>query len=252
MYYPIHKNFNLYITPTQLSHKVHKKALDLLRYQLRLKYHAMFDFNLILSKLFDNLFTVISVPIIAALIGWITNYIAVKMIFRPRKAWNILGFKIHGLIPKRQKELAAKIGETVARDLVYHQDIIDAIDLKTVQSEIRSIVSVKIDSFVADYIGKNPMIGMFLQGPMLEQIRSALLSQVESAVPELMESFSTKMESSLDFKQIVQNRVEGFDLSKLEALVYAISAKELKAIELLGGVLGFIVGLLQVAIMLAS
>ena len=45
-------------------------------------------------------------PIIAAIIGWGTNYLAVRMLFHPRKQKNILGLKLQGVFPKRQKVLA--------------------------------------------------------------------------------------------------------------------------------------------------
>ena len=45
-------------------------------------------------------------PIIAALIGWSTNYLAVKMLFHPRLPLRIMGFSIQGVFPKRQKQLA--------------------------------------------------------------------------------------------------------------------------------------------------
>ena len=42
---------------------------------------------------------------IGAMIGWITNYLAIKMLFRPYKEINILGLKIQGLLPKRKQAL---------------------------------------------------------------------------------------------------------------------------------------------------
>ncbi len=212
----------------------------------------MFDIANLTTKISENLFTVITVPLIAALIGWITNYIAVKMIFRPRKRISFFGIKIQGLIPKRQRELADKIGETVARDLVLHEDINKVVQGPEVIEKIHTLLTTQIDTFLGDFASKNPMVGMMLKGPMAEQIRNALLTQVTTAIPQFLDSVMNRVEQKLDFKQVVKERIEGFDLSKLEGLIYAISSKELKTIELLGGVLGLIVGFLQVAIMLAS
>jgi len=46
-------------------------------------------------------------PIIGFIIGYLTNYLAIKMLFRPRK--KILG--IQGVLPKRKAKLAKSIGE---------------------------------------------------------------------------------------------------------------------------------------------
>ena len=52
-------------------------------------------------------------PTVGAVIGYVTNSIAVMMIFRPHEPRGILGFQLHGLVPKRQPDLARKIGEVV-------------------------------------------------------------------------------------------------------------------------------------------
>ena len=54
-------------------------------------------------------------PFIAALIGWVTNFLAIKMLFHPRKEIKILFLSIQGIFPKRQNELADKIGDLVAK-----------------------------------------------------------------------------------------------------------------------------------------
>ena len=41
-----------------------------------------------------------TLPIVGGLLGWLTNMIAVKMLFRPRRAVNLGLFKLRGLIPK--------------------------------------------------------------------------------------------------------------------------------------------------------
>lgn len=210
----------------------------------------------ILTKLIEtaqhNIFTVITIPLIAALIGWITNYIAVKMIFRPRRPINIFGFKLLGLIPRRQRELASSIGDVIQKDLISLDDVRSALHTKEVESSIATLIEQQVDNFLQNFISKNPMISMFLSGEMVAQVKESLVSQMQGIAPTFLETVMQHAENKLDFKKIVQQKIEGFDLSKLEDIIYRISAKELKTIELLGGVLGFIVGLLQVAIMLAG
>ena len=62
-------------------------------------------------------------PIISAFIGWFTNYIAIKMLFHPKIEKNILGLKIQGIFPKRQKQFAEKLGTLVSKELISFKDI---------------------------------------------------------------------------------------------------------------------------------
>ena len=55
-------------------------------------------------------------PLIAAVIGWATNYIAVRMLFHPREEKRIFGLRIQGVFPKRQKALAEKLASEMQVD----------------------------------------------------------------------------------------------------------------------------------------
>jgi uncharacterized membrane protein YheB (UPF0754 family) len=113
-------------------------------------------------------------------------------------------------------------------------------------------MSEQIDAFAQKIGSQNPMVGMFLQGPLLDQIKQTLAGQMAERFPEFMERVVTRVEHRLDVSEIVARKIEGFDLSKLESLIYEISARELRTIEILGGVLGFLVGLVQVGIMVVA
>ena len=187
-------------------------------------------------------------PIVSALIGWITNFIAVKMLFRPRKPWGI--FKIQGLLPKRQKDLARKIGETIEGKLLSLEDVISKLDEKELHDKVAPLVEETIDSFLQKKLQQIPMIGMFLQGNLLAEIKETLINETMLSLPKIVTAFGDSLQQNVSLKQIVQERVEKFDLSVLEEIVYDISGTELRAIELMGGVLGFIIGLVQVGIVL--
>lgn len=65
-------------------------------------------------------------PLIGAVIGYCTNYIAVKMLFRPRKEIKIGGFKLPftpGVIPRRKNDLAAAVGKAVGNALLTEEDL---------------------------------------------------------------------------------------------------------------------------------
>lgn len=195
-----------------------------------------------------NLYHLIVIPVISALIGWITNFLAVKMIFRPYKEISILGFKLQGLLPKRKSDLAEKIGETVEKELISHDDIKKAVDNPEFHKELTQSVMVGIEKVIKEKLGANPMVAMFLSGETMEMIMGMLSDEIENQVPEFMESMFEKMESKIDFKELVRNKVNDFDMLKLEEIVYDIAAKELKAIEVFGAVLGALVGVVQVAL----
>jgi uncharacterized membrane protein YheB (UPF0754 family) len=74
------------------------------------------------------------------------------------------------------------------------------------------------------------------------------MEDLEKEIPGMIDELFQTVESKLDFRAIIKEKIMGYDLSKLESIIYAIASRELKAIEYLGGILGFIIGVLQLAI----
>ncbi len=194
----------------------------------------------------------IAIPFVSALIGWITNYIAVKMIFRPRQPLRLMGLTIQGLIPRRQQDLARSLGETIERELISHDDIQKVLSSAEIQGKIHGLIEQQVDDFMTDKLGKHPMIAMFLQGEMAKNVKTMLVDQLNAGTPQFIDACLTHLETELDFKAIVTAKVENFDYVKLEEIVFRIAAKELKTIEILGAVFGFIIGLAQVALLVLT
>ena len=198
----------------------------------------------------SDLLVLFSIPVISAFIGYVTNYIAVMMLFRPHRPVRLMGLTLHGLVPRRQKDIAASLGAMIERDLLSHEDIQAALASTETTVEATAFLNEQIDLFIQNLAAQNPMIGMFVQGPLLEQVKGMLATQMSQRFPEFMGRVVEKVEHRLDVSEIVRTKIERFDLSKLESIIYEVSSRELKTIEVLGGVLGFLVGLGQVAIMI--
>lgn len=190
----------------------------------------------------------ISIPLISALIGWVTNFLAVKMIFHPYTEISILGFKLQGLLPKRKADLAEKIGNTVEQELISHEDIQKAVDNPQFHKELTNGVLAAIEDTINNKLAQNPLIAMFLTGATAAMIKEMLAEEVEKQVPRFMEQMFEKLEDQIDVKSLVQEKINNFDMSKLEDIIYNIAAKELKAIEVFGAILGGVVGIGQVAL----
>ncbi len=189
-----------------------------------------------------------SLPIIAALIGWFTNFLAVKMLFHPKKPIQFFFFTIQGIFPKRQKVLADKLGNVVAKDLFSINDLIGQAKSQD-NTRVMNLVESKIDEFIDKRLTTSmPMLSMFLNDDLKLKIKVALVNEINSILPELIDSYGENLKKSIDIKSIVKEKVLEFSTDKLEEILYSIMKKEFRFIEILGAVLGFIIGLIQVAL----
>ena len=186
---------------------------------------------------------------IGAMIGWITNFIAIKMLFRPYKEVNFIFFKIQGLLPKRRNEIGNSIAEVVNNELVSVKDIISKISPEDIEENIGLIVDRILESRLKEEIVKNfPMAAFFLSDSMLEKIKHIIKQSILDHKEEMINVFAEYLENKVDIKSIIVEKVNGFSLEKIEEIIITLAKKELKHIEYIGAVLGGIIGLVQFAV----
>lgn len=189
-------------------------------------------------------------PIIGALTGWITNWIAVKMLFHPKEPMNLGLFTIQGIFPKRQKAMAEKLGHIVAAELFSIDDVVAKMK-NSDNTEVLKFVEGKLDDFINVKLSTSmPMLAMFLNDDLKAKIKNTLLEEIGDVIPGVIDSYADKLKGEVDVKAIVTEKVENFSSDKLEEILVSIMKKEFKFIELLGGVLGFIIGLVQMFLVL--
>lgn len=182
---------------------------------------------------------------VGALIGWMTNVIAIKLLFRPVEPIRILGNKImlQGLIPKRKSEIAKTIGDVIAEELVSMEQIVDQLivdmdKVKIVLEIKRKVVEVADEKMPS-------MIPSMFKGLILQNIEKIIDENGDEIVVEMAEKLSHQAIKSVNISKMVENKIMGYDFLQIENLTLRIAKKELKHIEWLGGVIGFLIGLIQ-------
>ena len=76
---------------------------------------------------------------VGALIGYCTNYIAIKMLFHPRKPVTFMGKVLPftpGVIPKNQSRIAQAVGSAVGESLLTSEDIVEALKSDEIKDAI--------------------------------------------------------------------------------------------------------------------
>ncbi len=186
---------------------------------------------------------------IGSLIGWVTNYFAIKMLFRPHKEINILGFKIQGLIPKRRNEMAESIAATIDAELISMKDITGTLDSIEIEDEIDKIVDIVVeDKLKKELLSKIPMATMFINDSIMNKVKGVVKDAIEENKGEFVEIVINKLEENVDLKAMVVEKMEGFSLDYMEELTFRIAKNELKHIEIVGAFLGGVIGAAQFGI----
>lgn len=183
--------------------------------------------------------------IIGALIGWLTNVIAIKLMFRPIQPIRIWGtpFVLQGLIPKRKDEIAKSIGDVINEELISMEVIVDKVIADMDKKQIVEMIKVKIVSIAGEKMPS--IIPSIFKGAIIQNIENMIEENGEALVLEMGEKLSHMAIESIDISKMVEDQIIAYDFGKIEEMILKIAKNELKHIEVLGGVLGFAIGLLQ-------
>ncbi len=230
-----------------------------------------------------NLFFGVSVGI-GAVIGYVTNYVAIKLLFRPYKPIKLGNITIfpQGVIPREKENLAKKVGEVVKNYILSEEEIKKIVTSKEVKEEIEKFLDEKIrgllDKDISEYISKEEIVDKFSfiienivkeKFPMFvsivnkEMIKNILLNiqiplKINELLPEdkikeilkreifeFLEKEVPKIFLKAKIDKIVEEKVSSFDEKTLEEMLFALMKKHFGFINFAGAVLGGIIGLIQ-------
>ena len=188
---------------------------------------------------------------ISATIGWITNWVAIKMLFRPHKEINFGLFKIQGLIPKRRAEIGSGIANIIQNELISVKDVISNIDREEFSKRLNSLIDEVLDKNLKKKVKeKFPLLQMFFTDKVAKDVGNTIKDIVMENQEKIFEIFSNYAEENIDFEVIISDKISNFSLDKLEEIITLLAKKELKHIEVIGAILGMLIGAVQYLITL--
>jgi uncharacterized membrane protein YheB (UPF0754 family) len=195
----------------------------------------------------------VSMPIIAATIGYLTKLVAIEMIFRPKEFVGIkpfLGWQ--GMVPRRAAKMAAIAVDSVMSKILQPEELFDRIDpddlIKEVEGPLHDSVAKITETVMSEF---NP--GLWEAMP--QAVRNIMISRIEKRAPEttrgLMNQIRDNLDQVFDIKHmVVTNLVRDKDL--LNRMMREISAKALKFMARAGGIFGFYIGCVQVIVFILT
>ncbi|MBW2732026.1 MAG: DUF445 family protein [Deltaproteobacteria bacterium] len=192
----------------------------------------------------------VSVPVICGVIGWLTNVVAIKMIFRPREPLKVLGLRLRGVLPKYLPHFARQLAEIITGDFISTSEMLERLDLDALLEKLRPRLDATFDTLWAEVLlelgaGQRAM----LDEEVREAARQKLYEELRSALPEFRREMVVRADGMIDLCGNVERKIMHFGPGRLEEIIYDIAGRELRFIEIYGGVFGVVIGLLQVGVL---
>jgi len=219
-------------------------------------------------------------PVAGAIIAYVTNVIAIRMLFRPLKEKRVFGMRVPftpGVLPRQREKLAQSIGAMVERELITAEVLrkrLESADLSGLsylvadflrRGDIKKELESKGRILLRDVFFKlNSLQRLVLSAGQYDQtleekmpeIIEELIASLENMLKEdrvqkkLLAAADSHIENiltSINIKKLVSDRIDSLDMLRVERIILDVMTDQFKWIYFFGGVIGFLIGLFQAA-----
>ncbi len=177
-------------------------------------------------------------------VGYMTNWIAIKLVFSPREPVKLGPITVQGLFHKRQNEVAEAFGRTVANRVLNADNIVKTVMESDGAARMDEIIEHRIGELLTKY-ETHPMAVLLVPADEQAALRADLLSRIKREWPKPGGFFHTFAGQSVDLDGELERRMKALDRASYEGVLRpAFQQDEWKLIAA-GAVLGTVAGVLQ-------
>lgn len=199
----------------------------------------------ILADVQRNWAVYLSMPFIAAAIGYLTKLVAIEMMFRPIEYVGRKPFGWQGVVPRRAARMAGIATDTMTSQLITPAEIFGRLDPKRVAEEIEQPLVAAIDEITREVAAATQPD---LWEAMPDRIKNMIVDRVRRESPRLVETVMRQIQSDIDSVfdlkgMVVTNLVR--DKALLNKIFRQAGHREFRFIARVGAPFGFAIGLIQ-------
>ncbi len=169
--------------------------------------------------------------------------LAIKSLFRPYRVLKIGRFKIQGLLPRYQEEIAVKIGKALEKEILNRETMTQHWENLGLEEEAEKALKRFLQGKINRWFLFVPAT---LQTGILNGMQKVLEKDIKNEIEEIRNGLTHRLIEDSNLADLVGEKIKNLPLKEVESLVFGIASRELRFIELFGGLLGFFVGLVQI------
>ncbi|MDX1803683.1 MAG: DUF445 family protein [Alcanivorax sp.] len=190
-------------------------------------------------------------PLFGLFTGWFTDWLALKMIFNPKQPVRYLGlFEWQGLFLRRRKQVSARYGELVASEIVTPTAVIEAILKGPLSDRLFGLVQKQVQRTLDQQAGlAKPLVVFAVGSTKYQEMKRAVAQKVMHHLPDTLSHMEAYAEEAMDLKNLLVNKMQELTEEEFEGLLRPAFQQDEWILITVGALLGFLVGELQVHVM---
>ena len=186
-------------------------------------------------------------PVFGALTGWFTDWLALKMIFNPKRPKRYFGLvEWQGLFLKRRKEVAADYGELIAKEIITPHNVIEAVLRGPLSDRLFALIARQVRQTLDRQAGPaRPLVVLAVGSRRYREIKESIATKVIERLPDTMAYIEDYAADAMDIRNTLVAKMQELTEEEFEALIRPAFEADEWILITVGAVLGFGVGELQ-------
>ncbi|MGH3713138.1 MAG: DUF445 domain-containing protein [Micromonosporaceae bacterium] len=188
-------------------------------------------------------------PLFGLFVGWFTDWLALKMIFNPKQPTRYLFGMLEwqGLFLKRRKEVAARYGELIAKEILTPHNLFEAVLTGPLSDRVFAMALRHVQRMVDAQSGlAKPLVVLAVGGTTYQEMKRETARLVMERLPDTMGYVESYAADAMDIRNTLTSKMQQLSEEEFEGLLRPAFQQDEWILITVGAVLGFLVGELQV------
>lgn len=189
-------------------------------------------------------------PAFGLCVGWFTDWLALKMIFNPKRPIHVFGLTVQGLFLKRRREVAADYGALIAEEIITPRKVIEAVLRGPLSDRVLAMIRRQVQDALDRTTGlARPLVTLTIGGTRYQHMKATIAEKIMARLPETMTYVEEYARDTMDIRNLLRDKMQRLDEKQFEALIRPAFEQDEWILITVGAALGFVMGEAQALIL---
>ncbi|MBK04875.1 MAG: DUF445 domain-containing protein [Deltaproteobacteria bacterium] len=185
-------------------------------------------------------------PAAGLLVGYATNWVALKMVFEPVNPVKIGPWEWQGLFLRRQSEVSAEYAEVFAKEILNAKNIINAIIRGPASDRLFMIIQRHLKEAIDDTSGMSKHFVQFVIGTeRYIEMKNNICDGLMDSLPNELGRIHTYADEALDLKRELEDGLNSLSPEEFEGILHPVFQEDEWILIVVGALLGMAAGFAQ-------
>jgi uncharacterized membrane protein YheB (UPF0754 family) len=185
-------------------------------------------------------------PIFGLFIGYSTDWLALRMLFRPLLPTTVLGVTFQGAFIKRQPEVTEDYARLVAEEMITPRNVLESLLEGPYSDVLFQMINRNVTTIVDEQLGRGRQLTVLAIGSQrYVALKDAMTRELLAEIPRNIDQTAAYTERAFNVRQMVRDKILAMTPAQFEGLLRPAFQADEWIIVTVGAALGFLVGLTQ-------